>query len=82
LAVPNIVSSPTETISLSLGYVIFTPYLEISGTWEIAKGIGKYINTILTVVIVYITMLELNLIGFNFVWGYEAQNRILGLAEE
>ena len=27
------------------------------------------------------TMLELNLIGFNLAWGYEAQNRILGLAE-
>ena len=33
-------------------------------------------------VIVYITILELNLIGFNLVWGYEAQNRILGLAED
>jgi hypothetical protein len=33
------------------------------------------------VVIMYITMLELNLIGFNLIWGYEAQNRILGLAE-
>jgi hypothetical protein len=75
LAVPNIVSSPTDTISLSLGYVIFTPYLEISGTWEIAKGIGTYINMqkIQKEVIVYTTMLELNLI-----WGYEAQNRILG----
>ena len=28
----------------------------------------------------YITMLELNLIGFNLDWGYEAHNRI-GLVE-
>ena len=32
-------------------------------------------------VIVYITMLELNLLAFNLVWRYEAQNGILGLAE-
>jgi hypothetical protein len=44
LAVPNKVSSPTETISLSLGYVIFTPKFGGSGTWEIAKGIGTDIN--------------------------------------
>jgi hypothetical protein len=31
---------------------------------------------------VKITKLELNLFGFNLVWGYEAQNRILGLAED
>jgi hypothetical protein len=35
-----------------------------------------------TAVNVYITVLELNLIGFNLIWGYEAQNRILGLVEE
>jgi hypothetical protein len=32
VAVPNIVSSPTGTIWPSVGYVIFTPYLVVSGT--------------------------------------------------
>ena len=38
LAVPNIVSSPTETGSPSLGYVIFTPKLDIFRYLGNSKG--------------------------------------------
>jgi hypothetical protein len=67
LAVPNIVSSPTETGSPSLGYVIFTPKLDIFSTWEIAKGVGTKMNMIArqATTIVYLAVLKLNPVSLN-----------------
>jgi len=68
LAVPNIVSSPTETVSPSLGYVIFTPKLDIFSTWEIA-GVGIKIKmkmiTRQATTIVYVAVLKLNPVSLN-----------------
>ncbi|MDW0283279.1 MAG: hypothetical protein QN720_12310, partial [Nitrososphaeraceae archaeon] len=67
LAVPNIVSSPTETVSPSLGYVIFTPKLDIFSTWEIAEGVGIKMNMITRqgTTILYVAVLKLNPVSLN-----------------